>query len=653
LLLRIACGFLRGVCATVLLLVGACAVARSGQPPCAGACVVWPDQVNILNVKTFGAKGDGVTDDTRAIGAAIAAAESQRPVPVYFPEGVYLISDTLKRTDKEGHPTNALNLLGASRDRTTLLLANSAAGFGDPKAPKPMVLTSSHLWQTMPTAGGKDWLGKGEGNQAFSNYVANLTIDVGAGNTGAVGIDYLANNIGSIRNVRIVDRSGAAAVGISMTRKWPGPALLSHIEIDGFDVGIDIAQREYSITIDILTLIGQRQVGLRNRSNIVAIRKLSIRDVPSPVENLEAEALMVVVGGDFSAGPRHDPAVPAFVNEGHLHLRAVLLHGFRATFPGVPAQRGPIAGVFKANAKLAGCDGPLPLPLRDVPAWTSPSETNWVSVRAFGAIPNDGADDTDAINRAFSSGNPAIVFPYGVYNVSGPLRIPNTVTRVLGLHSELRVKAKRWSEPLVRIDGEGDPVFIESLGIGSEQDPAMTLIAHMGSRQLIVRDIWSPMAESVVVDRQSGGGELFVENICCGRIIGAGKRDIQARQLNTEGATTPRIVVDGTPLSILGLKTEMAATIIDARNGAVAEVLGGLLYPVRPVPATLPAFRLNDAQMLLAYAESGYSPGMTYTVQIDDRRRGSSQLVNADRFPPRTRGRVVACVDAGRRQLPR
>jgi hypothetical protein len=57
--------------------------------------------------------------------------------------------------------------------------------------------------------------------------------------------------------------------------------------------------------------------------------------------------------------------------------------------------------------------------------------------------------------------------------------------------------------------------------------------------------------------------------------------------------------------------------------------------------------------MLLAYAESGYSPGMTYTVQIDDRRRGSSQLVNADRFPPRTRGRVVACVDAGRRQLPR
>jgi hypothetical protein len=649
LLLAKTLGFLHYPSVAILLLVGSCVEsATSATLPCEGGCAVWPDEVNILNVKKFGAKGDGVTDDTRAIGAAIAAAEIQRPVPVYFPEGVYRISDTLKRTDKEGHPTNALNLLGASRDKTVLLLANSAAGFGDPNAPKPMVFTSSHLYNTTPTAGGKDWLGKGEGNQAFSNYVANLTIDVGADNPGAIGIDYLSNNTGSIRNVRIVDRSAVGAVGISMTRAWPGPSLLSNVEIVGFDTGVDIDRNEYSITIDTMTLIGQRKIGIRNRSNVVAMRKLTTRDVPVAVENLQAEALMVVIGGDLTAPPRHDPASPAFINDGHLQLRDVRLHGFGAALPGIAASNAAIDGVFKANAKLAGCDAPLPLPLPDVPAWTPPSDTQWVSVRAFGAIPNDGGDDTDAINRAFSSGSPAIVFPYGSYIVSGPLRIPSVVKRVLGLHSILQAAATQGSAPIIQVNSDGGPLGIEGFVFGSDggkSGVAPTLIAHLGSRQLILRDIMSPWSDNVMVDRKAGAGELFVEDICCGRIVAAGKRPIWARQLNTEGAATPRIVADGTPLSILGLKTENASTIIDARHGAVVEVLGGLLYPVRPVPTTLPAFRLTDARMLLSYAESGYAAGTNYTVHVDEQAQGTSKLVTANRFPPRTWGRVVGCYD--------
>lgn len=43
-----------------------------------------------LNVKQFGAKGDGVTDDTSAIQAAMAAANC-----LIFPQGVYVVSSTL------------------------------------------------------------------------------------------------------------------------------------------------------------------------------------------------------------------------------------------------------------------------------------------------------------------------------------------------------------------------------------------------------------------------------------------------------------------------------------------------------------------------------------------------------------------------------
>ena len=44
----------------------------------------------IFNVKDFGAKGDGVTVDTPAIDAAIAAASAAKGGAVEFPQGTYL-----------------------------------------------------------------------------------------------------------------------------------------------------------------------------------------------------------------------------------------------------------------------------------------------------------------------------------------------------------------------------------------------------------------------------------------------------------------------------------------------------------------------------------------------------------------------------------
>jgi fibronectin type 3 domain-containing protein len=51
--------------------------------------------IDYLNVKTYGARGDGVTDDTAAFLSAIAAAESQNHSGVYVPMGHYVISSTL------------------------------------------------------------------------------------------------------------------------------------------------------------------------------------------------------------------------------------------------------------------------------------------------------------------------------------------------------------------------------------------------------------------------------------------------------------------------------------------------------------------------------------------------------------------------------
>lgn len=48
-----------------------------------------------INVKNYGAVGDGATDDTAAINAAIAFAATKSTKTLYFPMGIYLISSAL------------------------------------------------------------------------------------------------------------------------------------------------------------------------------------------------------------------------------------------------------------------------------------------------------------------------------------------------------------------------------------------------------------------------------------------------------------------------------------------------------------------------------------------------------------------------------
>ena len=62
---------------------------------------------NYVNVKDYGAAGDGVTDDINAINLAKAEAVSKK-IPLYFPEGEYLISTSIIGWDN-------MSLIGANK----------------------------------------------------------------------------------------------------------------------------------------------------------------------------------------------------------------------------------------------------------------------------------------------------------------------------------------------------------------------------------------------------------------------------------------------------------------------------------------------------------------------------------------------------------
>jgi hypothetical protein len=167
-------------------------------------------------------------------------------------------------------------LIGQSVSDTVIKLADGAPAFADAGSPRGVVMSSAKLLDGNATSGGKDYTNKGEGNGAYENFIENLTIDVGHGNPGAIGIDYLANNIGAIRDVHVTAPSGSGAIGIALQRKWPGPALLQGVGVSGFETGIAVASAEYGVTLDHVRLSGQRRVGLANDGNAVAAADLTI-----------------------------------------------------------------------------------------------------------------------------------------------------------------------------------------------------------------------------------------------------------------------------------------------------------------------------------------------------------------------------------------
>ena len=75
----------------------------------------------IINIKQFGAKGDGVTDDTTAINNAIVE-HNKTGVPIYIPKGNYIINGLLTpiTTDGEIFGTGTLEGSGSTGYMLTL-----------------------------------------------------------------------------------------------------------------------------------------------------------------------------------------------------------------------------------------------------------------------------------------------------------------------------------------------------------------------------------------------------------------------------------------------------------------------------------------------------------------------------------------------------
>ncbi|KAF8139667.1 glycoside hydrolase family 55 protein [Boletus edulis] len=190
------------------------------------------------NVKDFGAKGDGVTDDTAAINAAMSSgtrcgggscAESTlTPAIVYFPQGTYLVSS----------PINTYyytEMIGDAKNPPSLLARSNFRGFA--------VIDADPY---IPNGWGAQWFAN---QNNFFRSVRNLIIDMRQipSRNSAIGLHWQVAQATSLVNV-VVEMSTASGTnhqGMFMENGSGG--FMGDIIFNGGKIGIQVGNQQFTV----------------------------------------------------------------------------------------------------------------------------------------------------------------------------------------------------------------------------------------------------------------------------------------------------------------------------------------------------------------------------------------------------------------------
>ncbi|MGL4463772.1 MAG: glycosyl hydrolase family 28-related protein [Planctomycetia bacterium] len=511
----------------------------------------FPASAVVLDVTKppYGAKGDGRTDDAAALQKAFDDAMG-RHVIVFLPNGEYLVSAPLlwKNKNADGKTAYGFNWLQGQNPLKTVIRLKDGV-FTDRAKPQAI------LW--CGGFGSADW---------FHNYIQDVTFDVGAGNPGAIGLQFYSNNTGAVRDVAVVSRDGAGLVGMDFShRDMNGPLLVRNVVVRGFEVGIKTGAVVNSQTFENIQLSGQTKFGFVNAGQSIAIRRLRSENA---VPALRAESFAALLDSDLVGvgGAAERPAVELATDL--FYARDVATTGYKTVVvdkDGKTPIDGPTVAEFIAGKATSPFDGPaksLRLPVEETPTvpWDDPAE--WAVVDKFGADPTGGKDSSTAAQKAIDSGATTVFFP-GFYSFEKPVKIRGKVRRVLGCGAWIDYLAKSKPDFIVA-GGSADVVVIEHFapingGLRIETD-----------RTVVLRSV------ETRIDHQ-GKGKLFLEDVATGEVKLKPGHRLWARQLNVENEGT-HVSNDGGSLWVLGYKTERGGTLLHAKQKARSELFGNFSY---------------------------------------------------------------------------
>ncbi|KAK3316431.1 pectate lyase superfamily protein-domain-containing protein [Apodospora peruviana] len=479
------------------------------------------------NVRDFGAKGDGVNDDTDAINAAINAGNpcnrgctstTMTPALVYFPAGTYLISRSIQ-------PAYFTQLIGDASAPPTLKAAANFAGFG---------LIDGNPYYTEVL----NW----KAVNVFFRQVRNFVIDTTAipPGTAATGMHWPTSQATSLQNLVFNMPQADNVVHVGLFIEEGSGGLLTDLTFNGGATGASMGNQQYTMknlrfnncktAIIQLWDWGWTYIGLSINNCGVGI-DISAGGSSGKVETgsitvIDSTMTNVGVGILTAWSPNTSPDTAGSLVLENIVLNNVpvavkgpsgtLLAGSPSSVtiaawgnghsytPGGPTEfAGPIAPNPRPVALLA--DGKYYTHAK--PQYENVPASSFVSVRAAGARGDAAADDTAILQSVIDSATAAgkIVFiDHGMYRVTSTIRIP----------------------PGARIVGESFPTIMSAGGFFNDMNnprPVLQVGATSGQAGYV------ELSDFIVSTQNAQAGAVLIEWNLATSGTPSGMWDVHAR----------------------------------------------------------------------------------------------------------------------------
>ncbi|KAL3433451.1 pectate lyase superfamily protein-domain-containing protein [Aspergillus tetrazonus] len=440
------------------------------------------------NVKDFGAKGDGYTDDTDAINEAISSggrcgegcfSSTTTPAIVYFPAGTYVISAPIfdyYNTIITGNP-NALPVLKASAGFEGGYLIDGNPYFG-PTLNWPATTVfwrqlRNLILDTTDVAAGTQISGI-HWPTAQATSLQNLVFELNAEEgTEHQGIFCESGSAGFAGDLVFNGGKIAAALGnqqftmrnltfnhakTAISHSWNWGWTYQDLSINDCEVGIDIStggsdkQSVGSITVfdssfantPVAIKSAQSESSVPHTAGSIILENVAVENVGTVVEGPTG----TVLGGGSGA------SVIAGWGRGNQY---------------VPAGPTRFAGDITAVSRPAGLLDGGKYYQRSKPQYESLPVSAFSSVRQGGATGDGTTDDTDALQNvidAAAASDKVVLFDAGVYKVTKTLSIPAN-SRIVGeafpviLSSGDLFNNQDEPKPVIQVGQPGDEGHVE------------------------------------------------------------------------------------------------------------------------------------------------------------------------------------------------
>jgi hypothetical protein len=450
------------------------------------------------NVKDYGAKGDGITDDTASIRKAIIDGDrcgegcngaTNKNAIVYFPSGIYLVSGTIQ-------VVFGTQLIGDANSRPEIRAAASFVGLG-------VLSTDEYVPNGGTGADGKslEWY---INTSRFYGQIRNLVIDITRTDPGAYvcAIHYQVAQATSMQDVELVAKTGTTQQGMFSENGSGG--VMSDVTFRGGNFGFYGGNQQF--TAQRMTFIGCKTAiqiiwdwgwtwkSVSISDSEVGFRLLSEGGDGSIGSISVMDSVFSNVGTGILIGPpSKDPGTgttgvvienSAFNNVPKVVADtkgATLLSSSRVTHWALgPTYKdesrawsdGTTHEYTREESLLASSSGHLPSRpyferKREQYALTDVKQ--FVHIKDYGAKGDGTSDDTQAVQKALNDvdGNGKILFiDAGVYMLHDTVTVPKNAKIVGECWATFTAVGDKFSDPntprvVVRVGNDGDVGNVE------------------------------------------------------------------------------------------------------------------------------------------------------------------------------------------------